>query len=139
MPNDSITVEAARRHQPEMVREIQRLAEMESPSSDPGSVNRLGEFIAQKFEQLGANVKSHSGGSFGNHVQATFPGMTGKKPILLLGHIDTVWELGTISRMPFRIADSRLWGPGVLDMKAGIVMAIFALQMLKDSLGALPR
>jgi glutamate carboxypeptidase len=139
MPHDSITVEAARRYQSEMVREIQRLAEMESPSSDRDSVNRLGEFLTRTFEHLGAKVKSHPGGSFGNHIQASFPGTADKKPILLLGHIDTVWELGVLSRMPCRVADSRLWGPGVLDMKAGIVMANFALRMLKASVGALSR
>jgi glutamate carboxypeptidase len=52
--------------------------------------------------------------------------------VLLLGHIDTVWELGTVRQMPFRIADGRIWGPGVLDMKGGISIAMHALSLLQE-------
>ena len=75
-------------------------------------------------------MQLHNTQNFGNHLQADFPGRA-QKPVLLLGHIDTVWDLGTLAKMPFRIADDRIWGPGVLDMKAGIVMAIYVIQLLK--------
>jgi glutamate carboxypeptidase len=53
--------------------------------------------------------------------------------LLLLGHLDTVWPLGTLQKMPFRVRQGRAWGPGVLDMKAGVVMALGALRMLLDA------
>lgn len=120
-----------------MLRDIQELVELESPSSDKRAVDRLGEVLARRFQSIGAHVHLHHAQNSGNHLQADFPGRA-HKPVLLLGHIDTVWDLGTLARMPFRIADDRIWGPGVLDMKAGIVMAIYAIQLLKQN-GELPR
>jgi glutamate carboxypeptidase len=57
----------------------------------------------------------------------------GKKPILLLGHLDTVWPIGTLRTMPCRIAEERLWGPGTLDMKVGVAMALTAIEMLTEA------
>jgi glutamate carboxypeptidase len=135
--NTPITVDAVLRHEAEMLRDIQELVEIESPSSDKRAVDRLGALLARKFETMGALVQFHKAEKFGNHLQADFAGRGGK-PVLLLGHIDTVWDLGTLAKMPFRIADDRIWAPGVLDMKAGIVMAIYAIQLLKSN-GELPR
>lgn len=132
-----ITVDAVRRHEAEMLRDIQELVEFESPSSDKRAVDRLGEVLAGKFQAMGAHVHLHNTHQFGNHLQADFPGGA-RRPVLLLGHIDTVWDLGTLAKMPFRVADDRVWGPGVLDMKAGIVMATYAIQLLKTK-GELPR
>ena len=132
-----ITVDALRRHEAEMLRDIQELVELESPSSDKRAVDRLGEVLARRFQSMGAHVHLHNTQNFGNHLQADFPGIE-HKPVLLLGHIDTVWDLGTLAKMPYRIADDRIWGPGVLDMKAGIVMAIHAIQLLKQN-SELPR
>src|SRR5438874_3089253 len=129
-----ITIDALRRHEAEMLRDIQELVEFESPSSDKRAVDRLGELLARKFQAMGGRVQLHNTQNFGNHLQADFPGRA-QKPVLLLGHIDTVWDIGTLARMPFRIADDRIWGPGVLDMKAGIVMAIYAIQLLKSNEG----
>jgi glutamate carboxypeptidase len=135
--NTPITVDAVRRREAEMLRDIQELIEIESPSSDKRAVDRLGALLARKFETMGARVQLHKTEKFGNHLEADFAGRGGK-PVLLLGHIDTVWDLGTLAKMPFRIADDRIWAPGVLDMKAGIVMAIYAIQLLKSN-GELPR
>ncbi len=52
--------------------------------------------------------------------------------MLLLGHLDTVWSIGTLKKMPWREAEGRYWGPGVLDMKAGVVMALAALNTLRE-------
>ena len=59
-----------------------------------------------------------------------------RKPILLLGHLDTVWPMGTLAKMPFRVAKGKAFGPGVYDMKAGVVMALHALAMLRERRGA---
>jgi glutamate carboxypeptidase len=75
---------------------------------------------------------------FGDHLQVDFSG--GKRaPVLLLGHLDTVWGVGTLKSMPFREARGRLSGPGILDMKAGIVQMLFALECLQHVRGKLPR
>ena len=129
-----VTIETIRRQEAEMLRDIQELVEIESPSSDKRAVDRLAELLARKFQAMGARTQFHKAERFGTHLQADFAG-SGVKPVLLLGHIDTVWDIGTLARMPFRIADDRIWGPGVLDMKAGIVMAIYAIQLLKSNEG----
>src|SRR5215813_3194553 len=96
----TITIDTLRRHEAEMLRDIQELVEIESPSSDKRSVDRLGEVLARKFEAMGARVQLHEAERFGNHLQADYGGR-GAKPVLLLGHIDTVWDLGTLTKMPF--------------------------------------
>lgn len=110
---------------------LRQIVEMESPSNDKSVVDRLGAFLAQEFERRGGNVKFHREQKYGDHLQVEFPGRDAAKPVLLLGHFDTVWPLGTITRMPFKVQGGRASGPGVLDMKAGIVMMIFALDALR--------
>lgn len=119
--------------QPEMLDVLKRITEMESPSDSKESVDRLGQTLRQELEKMGAKVTVHSEARFGNHLQAEFEGSRSGKPVLLLGHFDTVWPLGTLASMPFRIAEGRVFGPGVLDMKAGIVMMMFALRALQQA------
>jgi glutamate carboxypeptidase len=127
----------ARRDQ--MVSTIRELVEIESPSDDKRAVDRLGEAVAQKFSALGGEVRFHPASAFGNHLQVDFPGTANSKPVLLLGHYDTVYPLGTLASMPCRVIDGKLTGPGVLDMKAGIGLMLAALAGLKDWHGKLPR
>ncbi len=122
-----------------MVQSIRRMVEMESPSHHKKSVDLLGERLAQAFREIGGQVHFHRGGKFGAHLQVDFASDSKGTPVLLLGHFDTVWDLGTLATMPFREADRRLWGPGVLDMKSGIVEMIFAIEALRRAHGKLPR
>jgi glutamate carboxypeptidase len=115
---------------PQIVATLRRLVELESPSNHKAAVDRLGAFVAGEFERRGARVRLHRQQVFGDHLQADFPGAG--KPVLLLGHIDTVWDVGTLARMPLKEADGRLWGPGVLDMKAGIALMLHALDVLRE-------
>ncbi len=108
------------------------MVEIESPSDDKAAVDRMGAFLAQAFERLGGKVTFFPQKEAGNHLKAEFPGASGK-PVLLLGHFDTVWSMGTLAKMPFRLEDGRAYGPGVYDMKAGITMMIFALRALKEA------
>jgi glutamate carboxypeptidase len=122
-----------------MVNLLRALVEQESPSDDRASVNRANDLVAQTATSLGARVKHHKQKHFGDVLELRFgPSRSRQKPLLLLGHLDTVWPLGTLKTMPFREADGRLWGPGVLDMKAGVVMALTALKALHDLLLARP-
>ena len=91
---------------------IRQLVEIESPSDNKPAVDQLGALLAGRFEKIGGHAKFHRVQNFGDHLQVDFPGGRSGKPVLLLGHIDTVYPMGTLSTMPCRIADGRLWGPG---------------------------
>ena len=123
----------------EMVSTIRQMVEIESPSDNKAAVDRLGEYVASRFSAIGGRVEFHRVTDFGNHLQVNFEGASGRKPVLLLGHIDTVYPLGTLRSMPCKIDKGRLWGPGVLDMKSGIGLMIHALGALRSSGSELPR
>ncbi len=119
--------------QPEIVATLRHLVEMESPSQDASALGALASHIGREFTRRGATVKLHPAPGHGPHVQADFAGASGK-PVLLLGHYDTVWQLGTLKTMPFRLDGQRAYGPGIFDMKAGIAMMLYAV----EALGPLP-
>ena len=123
----------------QLISTIRDLVEIESPSDNKAAVDRVSAAVAQKFAALGGAVKVHPAKDFGNHLQVDFAGKLGARPILLLGHYDTVYPLGTLTAMPCRIADDKLTGPGVLDMKSGIAMALHSIAALKDWHRELPR
>ena len=102
-------------------------------------MDRLAETVAGKFSALGGGVKFHSAQDFGNHLQVDFAGKSAAKPVLLLGHYDTVYPLGTLANMPCRVVGDKLTGPGVLDMKSGIVLMLEALAGLQQWRGNVPR
>jgi glutamate carboxypeptidase len=116
-----------------------QMVEIESPSDNKPGVDRLGRWLAGKFEALGGHSKFHRVTDFGDHLQVDFPGRDRRPPVLLLGHLDTVYPLGTLASMPRREAAGRLSGPGVLDMKSGITLMLYALDSLRDQGGTLPR
>jgi glutamate carboxypeptidase len=119
--------------QTEIVALIRRFVECESPSDDPVAVNRFVELISDTVSAF-AKVKTTGGGAYGRQLvcEMSLPGRRKSGQILALGHSDTVWPMGTLREMPFREADGRLWGPGVLDMKGGITFFIFAARALRE-------
>ncbi len=125
-------------HKGELVSTIQQMVGIESPSDNKAAVDRLSSFIAAKFAALGGHAKFHKSADFGDHLQVDFAGKHGK-PVLLLGHCDTVYPLGTLATMPCRVTPDRIFGPGVLDMKSGIALILSAIASLIDGHGALPR
>ncbi len=130
---------AAKSRLPKMIALVRRLVEQESPSFNKPAVDALGRMLAREFEQRGAKLKLHRAASFGDHLQADFAGARGGQPVMLLGHIDTVYDVGTLSGMPWREERGRLCGPGVLDMKTGIAQMLFAIDVLRAVRGELPR
>jgi len=114
---------------------IRQLVELESPSDNKAAVDRLGSMLAGRFEGLGGHAKLHRATNFGDHLQVDFPGQRGGKPLLLLGHLDTVYPLGTLRTMPYRLAEGRLWGPGSFDMKSGIAFMLHAIEALRSWYG----
>ena len=124
----------AQAQQTDIIDLIRRLVECESPSDDAGAVDRFIDLLAAEASSF-ATVQTFPGGTFGKHLLCEFalPGPARKKgEILALGHSDTVWPMGTLARMPFREAEGRLWGPGVLDMKSGIAFFLFAVRALRE-------
>ena len=122
-----------------LVRTIREFVEIESPSDNKAAADHMAVFLAQRFEAFGGRPRIHPADRFGNNLKIDFPGRANLKPVLLLGHFDTVYPLGTLESMPCRIADGRLYGPGVLDMKAGIALMLFAIEALQSWNSGLPR
>jgi glutamate carboxypeptidase len=119
---------------------IRQLVEIESPSDNKPAVDRMGALLAGRFEGLGGHSKFHRTQDFGDHLQVDFATERSGKPVLLLGHLDTVYPLGTLADMPCRLADGRLQGPGALDMKSGIALMLHAIDGLRTWHGdSLPR
>ncbi|HSY69190.1 MAG TPA: M20 family metallopeptidase [Edaphobacter sp.] len=112
---------------------LYELVLQESPSEDPPAVNAAMGLAERWGRQLGARAKRHKQREFGDVLELRFgPSRSTRKPVLLLGHLDTVWPMGTLANMPWREAEGRYWGPGVLDMKAGVVMALAAISTLRE-------
>ncbi|MCS7314606.1 MAG: M20 family metallopeptidase [Bryobacterales bacterium] len=118
---------------------IRRLVECETPSGDAAAIERFADLLAAELPER-TSIRRISGGNFGPHLRCCWPtaGASTEGQILLLAHSDTVWPAGTLAGRPFRRWRGRLWGPGVLDMKAGIAIAIEALRLLEE-LGRRPR
>ncbi len=123
-----------RKQQSQMVETISQLVEIESPSDVKAAVDRLGAVLGSRFEEIGGRVSFHPAEKSGNQLQVDFKASrsSGQNSVLLLGHMDTVYPIGTISKMPCRVAKGRVWGPGVLDMKSGIALALHVMGALRE-------
>jgi len=131
-------------HLDRIVETIRQLVEIESPSDNKPAVDHIAAFLAPKFEALGGRTQFRPSHDFGDSLQIDFDGLSrsrssNRKPVLLLGHYDTVYPLGTLSNMPCKIDNGRLHGPGVLDMKSGIALMLHAIEALQAWHGELPR
>ncbi len=127
---------------PEMVSTLRRYVEHESPSAAPEAIAALVSLIAADFSTLSPRLRLHKFPGLGPALQIDFsavrprpaakryPPCTRAPRILLLGHTDTVFPIGTLQAMPWRQSGPRLYGPGAFDMKGGIVQALFALRAL---------
>ena len=110
---------------------LRDLVHIESPSDNKPAVDEAVRLVASLAKSIGGRVKLHRQKLFGDVLEVRFgPARGGRKPILLLGHLDTVWPLGTLGTMPWRKRDGRFFGPGILDMKAGVAMALAAIRAL---------
>lgn len=119
-----------------MIQMLQELVHLESPSDDRQAVNRVAERMAQLFAQVGARSERLAQVAFGDHLRVEWG--QGERQILLLGHMDTVWPVGEAEERPFQVKAGRATGPGVFDMKGGLVIGFYALAALHE-LGLAPR
>jgi glutamate carboxypeptidase len=115
--------------QEEMVRTLECLVMLESPTSDRSAVNAVGDYLSQAFGELDAQVERIPQTAFGDHLRVTWG--RGDRQVLLLGHMDTVWPVGETDRRPFSVEGGRATGPGVFDMKGGLVTGLYAVKALR--------
>lgn len=133
-------LETVRSAEPRLRGRLRELVEIESPSEDREAVNRAADLVAGWARELGGEIRRHAGGSFGDVLEVRFAARrvaaASARPVLVLGHLDTVYPLGTLAAMPWREIEAedgvRLMGPGVVDMKAGVVMALEAMAALRE-------
>ncbi len=132
-------VEWFRGREPEMIELLGRLVAMESKSGEEAALVRLAEEVADRLRPLaagGGEVTLLPEPGVGAHLRARFPAMGADRrsdgEILVIGHLDTVWPLGTLQRKPFAVTDDgRIVGPGVFDMKAGVTILLESLAAIQ--------
>ena len=121
-----------RSKQDEMTRLLTALVKVETPSHDAASQAAAQDILRGALIDRGYRVRRIPGSKSGGHLLAAPKNRISGRPIqLLLGHCDTVWPIGTLEKMPVRLNDGKLHGPGIYDMKAGLVQAIFAIEALQ--------
>jgi glutamate carboxypeptidase len=112
---------------------VSALVRQESPTTRYDAVSAAQEMAAGWAEELEGRVERHARSGSGGVLEARFGNPEDeRRPVLLLGHLDTVWPIGTLARMPWRVQDGWAFGPGVLDMKAGVVMALEAMRLVRE-------
>ncbi len=120
------------RHLEAFLTDLRTFVEVESPTVDKAACDRAGRHLAARFrEYAGAEIVWHPQAEWGDHFEARIG--SGRRRILLLGHFDTVWALGTLGRLPCRITGDRMTGPGCFDMKYGDMQALWGLRFMVES------
>jgi acetylornithine deacetylase/succinyl-diaminopimelate desuccinylase-like protein len=118
----------AKENEANILADVERVVKAESPTQDKEAVDRCGQVFQSLFAQyLGLTAEVIPMNTTGNHLRFTYG--EGSEQILILGHMDTVWDIG---RLSYRVEGNKAFGPGILDMKSGIVQAIWAVKACKD-------
>lgn len=118
------------RNKPELIKVLQEVVELESPSNDKQAVDKLVNYLAQMNSCPDIKTEIIPQQEVGNCLRIEWG--SGSEQILLLCHLDTVWPLGELARRPVKIEDGKMYGPGVYDMKGGTIQAFFALRALRE-------
>ncbi len=130
MPNQKDILAHLRSYQDKMVELLEAFTNTDSPSTGKLYMDRFAGLVARQWQSLGTNVTTLREEEYGDHVKVEWG--SGRESILLLCHMDTVWDAGETQKRPFRVENGKAYGPGAYDMKAGIVQAIFAVKALQD-------
>ncbi|WP_440999943.1 M20 family metallopeptidase [Fodinibius sp. SL11] len=112
---------------------LQSLVEFETPSDQPEKFTPIWELLSQQFQSLGYTVHHFEGNETAGQLLCKPTNFEPSKPSqLIVGHCDTVWDIGTLNEMPFSTEDNIVTGPGVYDMKAGLAMMIFGIKAIRN-------
>ncbi len=124
-----------RKRQAAMVTLLGEFVNRESPSHDKAAVDGFGAMVAREWQKRGADVKTIEQKERGNHLRIEVKPAQERADgqVMVLGHLDTVYPLGTIAKNPFRVEGGRAFGPGTFDMKGGLTLALFAVDALQDA------
>ncbi len=131
----TLSIESFQPHLPSLLSLLSDLVHSESPSTDKAAVDRLGLRLIEELQALGGEIQVFPQARAGDSILWRWG--DGPGGLLTLCHIDTVYDLGTLARQPFREADGRIYGPGVLDMKGSIAILLTVLRALREE-GAWP-
>jgi glutamate carboxypeptidase len=124
-------VEFLKKQETKMIELLKEIVELESPSLDKEMTDHVGNWLVEQFKSLtGGKIDIIPNEQYGNHLRGEWG--EGKDQLLLLAHFDTVWPKGTLKQKPFRIENGQAYGPGVFDMKGGIIQGLFALHSLQQ-------
>jgi glutamate carboxypeptidase len=132
---------AVREAEPAFLADLERLVNIDCGSYTPEGVDEVGRFVAGFLSDIGAAVEARPDpdGKFGTTIIGRFDGEPGGRRIVMVGHMDTVFDPGTAAERPFRVEDTRALGPGVSDMKGGLLAGLYAVRALRDlNGGSLP-
>jgi glutamate carboxypeptidase len=129
---DDALLAAATAEQPATVKTLERLVNIETGSGDAEGLGAMGNLLEAELKSLGAVVtrSKAQGNSLGDNIVGRIDG-PGKRRILLMAHMDTVYAKGTLEKSPFRVDGNRAFGPGIADAKGGIAVILHTLQLLK--------
>src|ERR1700692_3149399 len=119
-------------YQDELLQRLELLVNIDSGTTQVEGVNRIMVYLEEWLTEMGMTVTLHSSEGFGNNLVARLQGR-GKARLLLVGHVDTVYSEGAVERQPFRIGEGLAYGPGVIDMKSGVLQTIYAVRALLDA------
>jgi glutamate carboxypeptidase len=136
--NDTIILDFDARREA-LLAELRTYVLHETPSGDKPALDRLGRLLADRLKSLGGLIEVHDRHDAGDHLVGRFPGTQPLRPALVMCHFDTVWPTGTLDRLPYRIDDDRVYGPGVFDMKASLVLTAAAIEWIQRTTGPLRR
>jgi glutamate carboxypeptidase len=126
---------AVQEREGEYLARLEELVNIDSGSYTRAGVDEVGQRVATRLAELGATVEVHPSEELGATVVGRFRGRPGAPRALLIGHMDTVFDEGTARSRPFRIEEQRAFGPGVTDMKSGLLAGLYALEALRETAG----
>lgn len=130
---DASLLAAARREQVPLMVSLEQMVRIESGSHDPQGLARMADYTEQRLKALGARTERLAPAQgVSSAVLATFSG-AGSKKLMLIAHMDTVFDKGVLASQPYKVDGGRVYGPGIADDKGGIAVILHALKILADA------